>query len=171
MVLSQARAFVWAVTLVLVASLLVLAWESSHREARFGSTATAPGFSDTDIRDLASQGFMMSPPSTYETPTIDEAAAVGKAAHFAAGEPVQGDRLFHVRYAPSTTQPSLFECLCYVVSVMPPGGTSIAKGPVASTSSMMARVTYSLVFIDAHSGQRLFAIQVSQGLPASVATP
>jgi hypothetical protein len=118
----------------------------------------APGFPEASNAELSRGGIILSNPPPFFVSSISQAQAEAIALDSAAptGSQIRDSILAQFHFVANHS----VDCLCWVVSVMPPGGRSVFSGPASSGPRPAWGVHYYLIFVDAESGQFVFAREV-----------
>lgn len=155
--------------------IVVLSIHAAGHQPRTGSmqAGSTADFPEVPASDLAGQGITLADPGALTFAPIDQLAAVQTASRYFPASSVLHSAVVHFHF--SRSQPPL-DCVCWALSVYPPGGMVLSQGgPIITSSGLAPRpsplqpVKYVMVFVDASNGKFVFATARGMStLPSSV---
>lgn len=116
-------------------------------------------FPEAPGAELAAHGIELSSPTASDHATVAQLTAEATAAGFSGhGTTIRRSLLVRLHYVPN----SKFDCLCWAVSVVPPGDAAVPHRPAPSTDTTPSpdpqfTSSYYLIFVNARTG----AIQIT----------
>lgn len=130
-------------------------------------TGPADFFAEAPSNDLALQGITLSDPGTLIFTPLGQSSTEQTATRLFSGT-VLHSALVHFHF--SRSKPEL-DCICWAVSIQPPGGVDLAEGGqkltasgVVPASNSLQPVRYLIVFVDASTGRFIFATERGPGV-------
>lgn len=117
-----------------------------------------PGFPEAPADELAAQGIQLSAPGPFDRPSIQQAEAERTAQSLYGGAKASVRHSMLVRTHVGSGN---LDCLCWAVSLVPPGGKLVPSRPARSGASLETpwASKYVIVFINASTGRLQFALE------------